>query len=34
VITNPVPPNALGVGRARQAVKEDWARKRREIGNR
>jgi len=29
VITDPVPPNALALGRARQTVKEDWARKRR-----
>ncbi|MGA2040530.1 MAG: bifunctional UDP-N-acetylglucosamine diphosphorylase/glucosamine-1-phosphate N-acetyltransferase GlmU [Bryobacteraceae bacterium] len=29
VITEPVPADALGVGRARQVNKEDWARKRR-----
>ena len=29
VITNSVPPDALGLGRARQENKEDWARKRR-----
>ncbi len=28
VITKTVPPDALGLGRARQVVKEDWARKR------
>ena len=32
VITSDVPPDALGVGRARQVNKEDWARKRRELG--
>jgi bifunctional UDP-N-acetylglucosamine pyrophosphorylase / glucosamine-1-phosphate N-acetyltransferase len=32
VITNDVPADALGVGRARQVNKEDWARKRRELG--
>jgi bifunctional UDP-N-acetylglucosamine pyrophosphorylase/glucosamine-1-phosphate N-acetyltransferase len=32
VITSDVPADALGVGRARQVNKEDWARKRREIG--
>ncbi len=32
VITDPVPADALGVGRARQVVKEDWARKRRALG--
>lgn len=32
VITNEVPADALGVGRARQVNKEDWARKRRELG--
>jgi bifunctional UDP-N-acetylglucosamine pyrophosphorylase/glucosamine-1-phosphate N-acetyltransferase len=31
VITEDVPADALGVGRARQANKEDWARKRREL---
>jgi bifunctional UDP-N-acetylglucosamine pyrophosphorylase/glucosamine-1-phosphate N-acetyltransferase len=30
VITEAVPPDALAVGRARQVVKQDWARKRRE----
>jgi bifunctional UDP-N-acetylglucosamine pyrophosphorylase/glucosamine-1-phosphate N-acetyltransferase len=29
VITEAVPPDALAVGRARQVVKEGWARKRR-----
>jgi bifunctional UDP-N-acetylglucosamine pyrophosphorylase/glucosamine-1-phosphate N-acetyltransferase len=29
-ITADVPPHALAVGRARQVVKEDWARRRRE----
>jgi bifunctional UDP-N-acetylglucosamine pyrophosphorylase/glucosamine-1-phosphate N-acetyltransferase len=29
VITEPVPPDALALGRARQVVKEEWARKRR-----
>ena len=32
VITNEVPADALGGGRARQVNKEDWARKRRELG--
>jgi bifunctional UDP-N-acetylglucosamine pyrophosphorylase/glucosamine-1-phosphate N-acetyltransferase len=32
VITDPVPGDALGLGRARQTVKEDWARKRRARG--
>jgi bifunctional N-acetylglucosamine-1-phosphate-uridyltransferase/glucosamine-1-phosphate-acetyltransferase GlmU-like protein len=27
-VTEPVPPDALALGRARQVVKEDWARKR------
>jgi bifunctional UDP-N-acetylglucosamine pyrophosphorylase/glucosamine-1-phosphate N-acetyltransferase len=27
VVTEPVPPDALALGRARQVVKEDWARK-------
>ena len=31
-ITTDVPADALGVGRARQVNKEDWARKRRELG--
>jgi bifunctional UDP-N-acetylglucosamine pyrophosphorylase/glucosamine-1-phosphate N-acetyltransferase len=31
VITEPVPADALGLGRARQVVKEDWARKRRAL---
>jgi bifunctional UDP-N-acetylglucosamine pyrophosphorylase/glucosamine-1-phosphate N-acetyltransferase len=30
VITDPVPPDSLALGRARQVVKENWARKRRE----
>ncbi len=30
VITDPVPPDALALGRARQVTKENWARKRRE----
>ena len=34
VITDNVPANSLGVGRARQVNKEDWARKRRELGKR
>jgi bifunctional UDP-N-acetylglucosamine pyrophosphorylase/glucosamine-1-phosphate N-acetyltransferase len=29
VITEPVPPDALGLGRSRQTVKEEWAKKRR-----
>ena len=32
VITNEVPADALAVGRSRQVNKEDWARKRRELG--
>jgi bifunctional UDP-N-acetylglucosamine pyrophosphorylase/glucosamine-1-phosphate N-acetyltransferase len=32
VITSEVPADALAVGRARQVNKEDWARKRREVG--
>ena len=31
VITHPVPPDALGVGRARQENKEEWANKRRKL---
>jgi bifunctional UDP-N-acetylglucosamine pyrophosphorylase / glucosamine-1-phosphate N-acetyltransferase len=31
VITEPVPPDALALGRARQSVKEEWARKRRAL---
>ena len=31
VITHPVPPDALGLGRARQENKADWARKRRKL---
>ena len=31
VITDPVPADALALGRARQTVREDWARKRREL---
>jgi bifunctional UDP-N-acetylglucosamine pyrophosphorylase/glucosamine-1-phosphate N-acetyltransferase len=34
VITSDVPADALAVGRARQVNKEDWARKRRELGKR
>jgi len=34
VITENVPVDALGVGRARQTNKPDWARKRRELGKR
>lgn len=30
VITDPVPPDALALGRARQVLKDEWARKRRE----
>jgi len=30
VITDPVPPDSLALGRSRQVVKENWARKRRE----
>jgi bifunctional UDP-N-acetylglucosamine pyrophosphorylase / glucosamine-1-phosphate N-acetyltransferase len=30
VITEPVPPDALAIGRARQVVKPDWAKKRRQ----
>jgi bifunctional UDP-N-acetylglucosamine pyrophosphorylase/glucosamine-1-phosphate N-acetyltransferase len=30
VITNPVPADALALGRAKQVIKEGWARKRRE----
>ena len=30
VITDPVPPDSLALGRARQVIKENWARKRRE----
>jgi bifunctional UDP-N-acetylglucosamine pyrophosphorylase / glucosamine-1-phosphate N-acetyltransferase len=33
VITKTVPPDALGLGRARQENKEDWARKRRNSGH-
>jgi bifunctional UDP-N-acetylglucosamine pyrophosphorylase/glucosamine-1-phosphate N-acetyltransferase len=33
VITKTVPPDALGLGRARQENKEDWARKRRTLGH-
>jgi len=32
VITEQVPPDALAIGRARQVVKPDWARKRRSLG--
>ena len=32
VITDPVPADSLALGRSRQTVKEDWARKRRSIG--
>jgi bifunctional UDP-N-acetylglucosamine pyrophosphorylase / glucosamine-1-phosphate N-acetyltransferase len=34
VITDPVPADALALGRARQVVKEGWARKRREKATR
>ena len=34
VITSEVPADALGVGRGRQVNKNDWARKRRELGKR
>jgi bifunctional UDP-N-acetylglucosamine pyrophosphorylase / glucosamine-1-phosphate N-acetyltransferase len=30
VITDAVPPEALGLGRAKQVIKEGWARRRRE----
>jgi bifunctional N-acetylglucosamine-1-phosphate-uridyltransferase/glucosamine-1-phosphate-acetyltransferase GlmU-like protein len=30
-VTELVPPDALALGRARQVVKEDWARKRRSL---
>jgi bifunctional UDP-N-acetylglucosamine pyrophosphorylase/glucosamine-1-phosphate N-acetyltransferase len=30
VITDPVPPDALALGRARQVIKEGWTRKRKE----
>jgi bifunctional UDP-N-acetylglucosamine pyrophosphorylase/glucosamine-1-phosphate N-acetyltransferase len=33
VITKTVPPDALGLGRARQVIKEDWARKRRKASH-
>lgn len=33
VITEPVPPDALAVGRARQTVKPEWAKKRRALAN-
>ena len=32
VITEPVPADALALGRSRQTVKEEWAKKRRQIG--
>ena len=32
VITEQVPPDALAIGRSRQVVKEEWARKKRELG--
>jgi bifunctional N-acetylglucosamine-1-phosphate-uridyltransferase/glucosamine-1-phosphate-acetyltransferase GlmU-like protein len=32
VITETVPPDALALGRSRQVLKEDWARKRRALG--
>ena len=32
VITEPVPPDALALGRTRQTVKEGWAAKRRALG--
>jgi len=31
VITDPVPPDALALGRARQVVKPEWAKKRRSL---
>ena len=34
VITQPVPPDALALGRARQENKEQWAKKRRKLANR
>ena len=34
VVTEPVPPDALALGRARQSVKEGWAKKRRELHTR
>jgi bifunctional UDP-N-acetylglucosamine pyrophosphorylase/glucosamine-1-phosphate N-acetyltransferase len=34
VITDNVPADALALGRARQVVREDWAKKRRELGKR
>ena len=33
VVTEAVPADALAVGRSRQVLKEDWARKRRELGS-
>ena len=32
MITDAVPPDALALGRARQTVREDWAKKRRALG--
>jgi bifunctional UDP-N-acetylglucosamine pyrophosphorylase/glucosamine-1-phosphate N-acetyltransferase len=32
VITEAVPPDALALGRARQVMKPDWAKKRRALG--
>jgi len=34
VITDPVPADALALGRSRQTLKEGWAKKRRELGKR
>ncbi len=34
VVTDDVPPDALAVGRSRQVNKDDWAKKRRELGKR
>ena len=34
VITDPVPDDALALGRSRQVVKEEWAKKRRSLGKR
>ena len=34
VITDPVPADALALGRERQVIKEQWAKKRRELGKR
>jgi bifunctional UDP-N-acetylglucosamine pyrophosphorylase/glucosamine-1-phosphate N-acetyltransferase len=34
VVTEPVPADALAVGRARQVLKEEWAKKRRALTSR